>query len=467
MAAALAAAVGDLVLGVHLALLLSVVASGWAMYHLARGLTDRAAVGLLAALLYVTFPYRFTDVLQRSAVAESWTFVWFPLLFAGAWHAIRRGRVPWYFGPSVAGLLLTHTTTALYFAVVCAAIALLARRHVPAGVTSRLTLETLAGAALAAWFLVPQAWYLPGVWAGDPRFMWATPEHADLNRLTIDLLAHRFPAPNGLDLGVGLLGAALPIVAVLRWRRRAAASELDPRVLRLGYALALTWVGCIAFMLAPLPALVVLPTPFAYIQFPWRLLGIAGFLAATSVTLMAADLGRGTRSAMVTLAAAALVAAALPAAHRRVDTIPEWTSGEIATIGRGSYGRLGYTILGEYLPRGESADSVNARVQRGVQGSDGVRPLSWRRTDAGWVAEVEVDGTEGDVVLPLVGYDVYRIVDERGREVTSRSQGGLLSVHLDQGRHTLRLARRRTTAELAGLALTLVGLLGFGLLRRA
>ena len=227
VAAALAAAVGDLVLGVHLALLLSVVASGWAMYYLARGLTDRAAVGLLAALLYVTFPYRFTDVLQRSAVAESWTFVWFPLLLAGAWHAIRRGRVPWYFGPSVAGLLLTHTTTALYFAVVCAAIALLARRHVPAGVTSRLTLETLAGAALAAWFLVPQAWYLPGVWAGDPRFMWATPEHADLNRLTIDLLAHRFPAPNGLDLGVGLLGAALPIVAVLRWRRRAAGSELD------------------------------------------------------------------------------------------------------------------------------------------------------------------------------------------------------------------------------------------------
>ena len=68
---------------------------------------------------------------------------------------------------------------------------------------------------------------------------------------------------------------------------------------------------------------------------------------------------------------------------------------------------------------------------------------------------------------PLVGYDVYRIVDERGGEVKSGSQGGLLSVHLDQGRHTLRLARRRTTAELAGMALTLVGLLGFGLLRHA
>ena len=98
VAAALAAGAGDLVLGVHLALVLSVILSGWAMYYFAHALTGRVPVALLGAILYVTFPYRFTDVLQRSAVAESWTFVWFPLLFAGAWEAIRRGRVPWYFG---------------------------------------------------------------------------------------------------------------------------------------------------------------------------------------------------------------------------------------------------------------------------------------------------------------------------------------------------------------------------------
>ena len=128
--------------------------------------------------------------------------------------------------------------------------------------------------------------------------MWATAEHADQNRLTIDLLVHRFPAPNGLDLGVGLLGAALPIVALLRRRFRAGDPPLDPRVSRVGLALALTWVGCIAFMLAPLPALMLLPTPFAYIQFPWRLLGLAGFLAAAAVTVMTAELGRATRGAI-------------------------------------------------------------------------------------------------------------------------------------------------------------------------
>ena len=95
VAAALAAPMTDPVLGVHLTLLLSVIASAWAMYHLVCALTGRPGLGLLGALLYTTFPYRFTDALQRSAVAESWTFVWFPLLFAGAWRAIQSGRVQW------------------------------------------------------------------------------------------------------------------------------------------------------------------------------------------------------------------------------------------------------------------------------------------------------------------------------------------------------------------------------------
>ena len=466
VAAGFTALSGDPVLGVHLALLLSVLASGWAMYHLAHGLTGRTALALLGAVLYVTFPYRFTDVLQRSAVAEAWTFVWFPLLFAGAWDAIRRGRVPWYFAPSVAGLLLTHTTTALYFAVVCAALALLARRYVPAGVTWRLAGETVVGAALAAWFLLPQAWYLPGVLAGDAHFMWATVEHADQNRLTIDLLVHRFPAPNGLDLGVGLLGAALPVIALLRWRARAAPGSLDPRVSRVGVALALTWIACVAFMIAPLPALMVLPTPFAYIQFPWRLLGLAGFLAAAAVTLMAAELGRWSRPAIAVLAVGAALAAALPAGHRHVETMRGWTAADVVAIGRGSYSRLGYTILGEYLPRGEPADSVYARIERGVQGSAGTRAISWRRTGDGWTAVAEVAADSGELVLPLVRYDVYRIRDERGRPVASRDAGSLIAVRLDRGRHQLRITRRRTAVELAGIGLSLVGLVGFAALRR-
>ena len=92
--------------------------------------------------------------------------------------------------------------------------------------------------------------------------------------------------------------------------------------------------------------------------------------------LMTAELGRATQPALVVLALAAAVAAALPAGHRRVETMSGWSSAGVIAIGSGEYGRLGYTILGEYLPRGERPDSVYARITRGLRGSGcRARPL--------------------------------------------------------------------------------------------
>ena len=465
VSAAAAWLTGDVVLGTHLALLLSVVASGWAMSYLVVRLTGRKLYGVLGALLYVSFPYRFTDVLQRSALAESFTFVWFPLLFAGAWDTIRRERVPWYFPLAVAGLLLTHVTTALYFFVICAALSLLARRQVRPALAARLAVEALAGGALAAWFLLPMAHYLPSVWAGDARFIWATPQFADGNRLTVDLLVHRFPAPNGLDLGVGALGVVLPLLAVLCWRRPPRAEALDRRVLRLAFALALTWVGLIAFMIAPLPALLLLPAPFAYIQFPWRLLGLAGFLASTAVTLLAAALAPSGRGAAAALALGILLAVSVPAAWRPVPMDPAWTSGSVIEIGRGPYGQKGYTILGEYLPRGVPPDSINARVLRGPAASPGVRVVSWAADREDRVAEVAAD-RPGEVVLPLVSYDMYRISDAAGRRVPARSDGGLLAVRVDAGRSVLRISRTRSPVEITGLLLSALAAIAVLALRR-
>jgi hypothetical protein len=57
-------------------------------------------------------------------------------------------------------------------------------------------------------------------------------------------------------------------------------------------------------------------------------------------------------------------------------------------------------------------------------------------------------------------------VDERGREVPTEGLGGLLAVRLDRGHHQLRVTRRRTGVELAGIGLSLAGVLCFAALRR-
>ncbi len=209
VAAFLAWATRDVVLGYHLALFLSVLVSGWAMYFAIVVLTDEPAFALFAALAYVSFPYRISDVLQRAALAEAWTLVWYPLVFAGAWRVIQGKRVPAYLPLSVAGMVLTHPTTALYAWCLFLAIGLLARRHVHRGRHASAGCGRLRGDR--SYRLVSSAPDLDikTVWAGDPKFMWATPEFAHSNRLTIPMLIDHFTAPNGLHLGLGVIGLAL------------------------------------------------------------------------------------------------------------------------------------------------------------------------------------------------------------------------------------------------------------------
>ena len=114
--------------------------------------------------------------------------------------------------------------------------------------------------------------------------MWATADHADANRLTVDLLVHRFTAPNGLDLGLGVLGpAALPLVALLRWRQRAMPTELDPRIVMVRLRGPGTDLDRL-YRLHDGPAARADGAADAVRVHPVSLcpLGIAGFLAATS-----------------------------------------------------------------------------------------------------------------------------------------------------------------------------------------
>ena len=217
-------------------------------------------------------------------------------------------------------------------------------------------------------------------------------------------------------------------------------------------------------MIAPLPALLVLPAPFAYIQFPWRLLGLAGFLATTAVTLQAAALAPSRRGAGAALAIGVLLSVATPAVWRDVPKDPTWTSANVVEIGKGSYSVKGYTILGEYLPKDAPPDSIAERVRRVAAEPPGTNRLSWTAEGGDWVARLTAEPTR-EVVLPLVYYDLYRVSDGHGRRLPARSDGGLLAVRADSGAGVVRISRTRTTVELVGLGLSGLGILALLLLR--
>lgn len=506
---ALAWVTGDAMLGVNLSFLLATVLSALAMYYLVITLTADRLASLAAGLLYLALPYRFVDVFVRGALAESWAFVWYPLILAGTWKALNRRSIPWYLPVVWAALLLTHSVTALYFVVfygVVVVVVVVRERHwKPPGA---LVGAAVLGGGLALWFMLPQQLGLDTVRVSDAKLMGADIEAVAAHRVSWHELvgsyhdewrgysastsvpARRFCRPFlcGLNFALGtgqLLTFGLVVVSlVVVWRSRARARApnsgpheprgrraLDATPWLLGVLL-VGWLASVAFVVAPRPFLVILPGAFGYIQFPWRLLGLAAFFAAAMLGVVAASRHLSRWIRYVVLLAVVVLVLAVPAIQRSPDILHDQTERAIGPALHGQESDHGFTVQSEYLPnaidRGPGRHNplvspiLEAHVDRWLVdlpaiGGDG-SVVSWHRRHGDLVANVRVR-TRSVIVFPLVYYDFYRVTADGSRDLATFDSAGLLAGRLPAGTRTVRVSERLSAASLLGLAGTAVSAL--------
>jgi hypothetical protein len=479
VAVLLAAALGDAMLGVHLALLLSVLLSGLACYYLIRTLVDDRAIALTSALLYVSFPYRFVDVFVRGALAESWTFVWYPLILAGIWQTLRRGSAPWYLPLAVAALLLSHTVLALYFCCLCLFFGLMVFRSEPPRRLAAVLVSVVLGGGLALWFLLPQQYYLHDVWASNRPRMWTTVDFVHGQRVFLSQLLHAdsrhwfggstlYLPDDGMSFSLGWVQLAIvPAGALYVWQVTRGKAGVDPAVGSVALAASTAWVCGIAFMLVPGIPLLVLPAAFSYIQFPWRLLGLEAFLASIALGIFLTSVARTPARRWACAVAAAAAVALVPSYQRSKRTQPGWTREALTDSTLFVLGGRGYTKVAEYLPLGTDSAAANPAVRAAPSLSGGAAIRSWRKEGSRISAVVESPGISR-MVFPLLYYDFYRVTDFN-RSLASGEDRGLLAVTIGPGVHELEVGRRFTRPMLVGWTLSLVSaflLLGIGARRR-
>ena len=74
--------------------------------------TNAAGIG---GALYLSAPYHLIDLYVRNAYAETFSFIWVPLIFLGLWDIFRGdGRRAWVLALGFAGVALSHLITAFY-----------------------------------------------------------------------------------------------------------------------------------------------------------------------------------------------------------------------------------------------------------------------------------------------------------------------------------------------------------------
>lgn len=136
---------------------LGFILSGISMFFLGKQLFGRLG-GLFSAVLYIYAPYHSVDVYVRGALSESWSLIFFPLIFLFSLNLSQKFDKKNFalLVLSLAGLFFTHNImTVLFLPFFLLWIFFLIWREKNIKVAKYLILSTILGFSLAASFLLP------------------------------------------------------------------------------------------------------------------------------------------------------------------------------------------------------------------------------------------------------------------------------------------------------------------------
>lgn len=109
---------GTSIMAVKYFTVLTVVFSGITMYWCTYKITNKRMASLVAALIYMTAPYKICDIYSRNAVGEYTAFIFIPMVFQGVYQLLHNDKKGNYFLVIGATLLvLSHTITTIYTAI--------------------------------------------------------------------------------------------------------------------------------------------------------------------------------------------------------------------------------------------------------------------------------------------------------------------------------------------------------------
>ncbi len=284
----------SLTASIKLTYILGCILSGLTMYAFARRILG-AEAGLLAAVVYMFIPYRLLDIYVRSAFVESFAFSFLPLILLGFHDLIERWSARRLVLASVAyaALFLTHAATALIFTILLVpyvGFLVISRRPLGWAGLLRAAGVSLAAAALAVMlssiFLVPmlaekgyivESQWTQGSFGYAKHFVYPS-------QLFSPFWGYGYAAEglqDEMSLQLGLAATVLAMVGVTY--------SLWKGVTGRGHVL-FFFIASLLIVLATLPVSLPLwqALPLAdFIQFPWRLLGLAAltmsFLSGASV----------------------------------------------------------------------------------------------------------------------------------------------------------------------------------------
>lgn len=459
------------ILSTRLTFLAGFLLAGLAIYLLARDLLGRFPA-LIAAVAYTYAPYHLADTYVRGALAESFAFVFMPLALWAIGRLFKQKNVAYAVVAALAygGLILTHNLTALIFAPLFLAYALLwtlASRDLKR--LALVGLSFLLALGLTAFYWLPAL--TEARWVGLAAGFASTGYRHHLTPLWQSIspffLYRYFPnqivkAEHPLSLiHLFLLLISMAMVfhlAKVGQKERSWQMTLFLLVATLSFFMTLTYSLPLWKLLEPL---------LAPLQYPWRFMGIASlgvaFLAG-GVTFWAKEedkrgfwgygVGLSLMALLVVAGLARLPKERLEMREQQVTVAQMWEEDF-------AHQQIGTTWTAEYLPVWVRADRSEISLPPSTPKAGDLRGFEAPKVvviKEGYLwYELGVKSAKSTTlrfhIFYFPGWQGY--VDEKKVDTYPSGEFGLVTVDVPAGEHQLLLRFEGTKERKVGSALSL------------
>ena len=90
------------------------------MYKCTYSITKRRSISTISALLYISMPYKLSNIYSRNAIGEFTALIFVPIVFEGLYNILNGDKKKSYLlSIGIIGLVLSHTISTIYMALFC------------------------------------------------------------------------------------------------------------------------------------------------------------------------------------------------------------------------------------------------------------------------------------------------------------------------------------------------------------
>ena len=255
---------------------LCIFLSGLFMLIFVKKLTKLDDIGLLAAILYMAFPYHLTDLYTRNALGEFVSFIFIPIVFLGIYNILYSEDKcnKYWLTVGVSGLILTHNlSTIIVGAFACcyfiAKLENLAKKEVIKNILINIIFILL----ITSFYYIP---FIETRFSADYQVyqegMMATPESVAYHGLDfLQLIRTKDDGSFAFELGINVIIMFAFSIVTLRTIYKPLKEHY---VFFFIASIICMWMSTKYFPWK------YLPSGFSFIQFPWRMMMMTSFFVS-------------------------------------------------------------------------------------------------------------------------------------------------------------------------------------------